>query len=167
MNSVTEEPVEKAEVKDEDCFSVDEDFEDWMEENQAFVLRCLLAVQKIDPEFKQWILRFAFLTNGHVSIGVFCSDFFWWGTADDEKVTPENIGQLEKAIEDAGGAEGPLLFCARIRQLRPQGCCYGHLNPENWHLFDAAGPERGIDFSNPYAKPAAPGEKSVYEYKAE
>ncbi len=91
-----------------------------------------------------------------ITFWIKCSDQFWWGTADAEDVTIERLPILKKAVEDCneidpvlGEIDGCYLFCSIVRKLRPQGCCY----PENkklWPLFDACGPERKIDFGNPY-----------------
>ena len=87
------------------------------------------------------------------SLWINCNDFFFWGCADAEDVTPENFPVLLQAMSDAdlaGDASyGGLLFCARVRQVRPQGCCYPG-NRSLWPLFDACGPEREIDTGNPY-----------------
>ena len=88
-----------------------------------------------------------------------CSDTFWWGTADGEDVTPENIDALEKALADCktahptlGHIYGTELFACRIRGLRPQGAAYPK-EPELWPLFDACGPERAVEFGNPKKHP--------------
>jgi len=84
---------------------------------------------------------------------VLCNDFFFWGCADGEDVTPENFALFKECIELAGRCDGPLLFCAKIKQERPQGIAYGMLNPEYWPLFDACGPEREVGFGNPVEHP--------------
>lgn len=90
-----------------------------------------------------------------VSIFVNCSDLFWWGCADCEELTPDNIDVFEQAFVDvraAGdrdGIYGSNLFCCRVRGMRPQGCCY----PDErglWPLFNACGPEREVGRGNPY-----------------
>jgi hypothetical protein len=95
-----------------------------------------------------------------VTFLVECSDVFWWGTADCEQVTPENVDAFEQAYRDAGAADkdyglshGGALFCARTRALRPQGAAY----PEEqslWPLFDACGPEREVGTGNPRPHPS-------------
>lgn len=84
-----------------------------------------------------------------------CNDLFWWGTADGEEVSEEDLDLLEKTFEDAkqadeyGNCYATLLFCSRKRQMRPQNAYYDHF-PESLHpLFDASGPEREVDFLNP------------------
>jgi hypothetical protein len=84
-----------------------------------------------------------------------CSDEFFWGCADSEHLTAENIGAFEKACADAkaatkfGDIYGPMLFCARIKKERPQGAAYPR-ERDLWPLFDACGPEREIGLGNPY-----------------
>ena len=92
-----------------------------------------------------------------VSLFVKCNDLFYWGCADGEPLTPNNIHLLEQSIADCKAADpkfgypyAPELFCCRARGERPQGCCY----PENrdlWPLFDACGPERAVGLGNPYS----------------
>lgn len=95
-----------------------------------------------------------------------CSDVFWWGTADCEDITPENIGELEQAMADAkaackhGEIYGAMLFCARVRKLRPQGACYPK-EPELWPLFDACGPHRETGMGNPHPHPRDKKPKEV------
>ena len=48
-----------------------------------------------------------------------------------------------------GGTHGPLLFCCRVRGMRPQGAALRSIPKPLWPLFDAAGPERNPkDFGN-------------------
>ena len=91
-----------------------------------------------------------------VQFQVICNDLFFWGSADCEDLTPQNLSLLKQSIIDVntikpdyGTIYGISLFCTRIRQQRPQGAAY----PENkalWPLFDACGPERKIELGNPY-----------------
>lgn len=89
---------------------------------------------------------------GDLKLYVNCNDVFWWGCADAEEITAENIALFETAMKDAGD-DGGLLFCARARSLRPQGAIYKCISKENWHLFDECGPEREVDFGNPEEHP--------------
>jgi len=103
-----------------------------------------------------------------VTFWVRCNDLFYWASADAECITPEDIPELEKAFKDceaAGNAIkegygrvsasfGPELFCARARGLRPQGAAYPKDHQEIWPLFDASGPKREVDFSNPKTSPS-------------
>jgi hypothetical protein len=85
---------------------------------------------------------------GPVRFWIDCGDVFWWGTADCEELTPENVGELERACADVVFAgdrvciHGGTLFCCRVRKMRPQGAVYRKLPEELWPLFDACGPER-------------------------
>ena len=91
--------------------------------------------------------------NSDLEFFINCNDFFAWGCADAEPVqTPEDVGALERAFQDAGD-DGPLLYCARRRGMRPQGAYYDHIEKEHWPLFDACGPEREVTFGNPKAHP--------------
>lgn len=97
--------------------------------------------------------------SGEIRFSVLVSDDFWWGTADLEQITPENLADLRSACRDAaaaiqhGGIHGDTLFAARIRTMRPQGAVYERLPRELWPLFDACGPEREVDVCNPKAQP--------------
>ena len=85
-----------------------------------------------------------------------CNDAFYWGCADREEITPENIEALESAKKALGADEhgfAGLLFCARVRELRPQGALYGYIPEELWPLFDACGPVREVDIGNPKEHP--------------
>jgi hypothetical protein len=82
-----------------------------------------------------------------------CSDLFYWGCADGETVTKENIHILRESIKDLAPyalnrQDASLLFCCRVRKMRPQGAFYKYFEKEVWHLFDAAGPEREIGNEN-------------------
>lgn len=72
---------------------------------------------------------------------VLCNDLFHWGSSDMEPLTKENLPELVRACQEAGD-DGPLLFCARRRGMRPQAAMYQHLDEKNWPLFDTAGPDR-------------------------
>lgn len=84
--------------------------------------------------------------DGPLSFFVTCNDAFWWATGDNERITPENIGVLEQAFADLekvrARSHAPLLFCARVRGMRPQGAMYKYIPDAAWPLFDAAGPAR-------------------------
>jgi hypothetical protein len=55
---------------------------------------------------------------------VLCNDFFFWARSDAVDVTEETLPELEKAILDSDNIYGPLLYCARQREMRPQGAYY-------------------------------------------
>lgn len=96
-----------------------------------------------------------------ITLLVNCNDFFAWGCGDCEEVTKDNIAVLEQAAKDIAAvtADGDykdagLLFCARVRGVRPQGAYYPHLDKETWPLFDACGPERTAGVvGNPLKQP--------------
>ena len=100
-----------------------------------------------------------------------CNDLFFWACADCEEVTPDTLEVFEQSIRDVGvfhnrwgdhlRAErdvprekrtpeppyvamslGLLLYCCRVRKMRPQGAYYDAFPPGVVDLFDAAGPER-------------------------
>jgi len=79
-----------------------------------------------------------------------CSDLFFWGMAEGEDIELEAFNQ---AVDDCNGnlPVGSLLYCARQREMRPQGAYYSYFPEELWELFDACGPEREVGFGNPYA----------------
>lgn len=127
-----------------------------------FLLRVLRVTAETDMYDE---LYWAFDTMaGPFFIGIKCSDEFYWGCADDEELTPDNIAVLEQAIVDCrqvtkyGNIYAPQLFCCRMRKMRPQGCAYPS-ELEMWPLIDACGPERPVGLGNPYR----PGE---YQEKA-
>ena len=123
--------------------------------------------QNVPDSSARYGWRSAPRTDPPVMFYVNVNDLFFWGTADLEEVTPDNIGELERAYADCqavadeinrGKQPGQrfylwrqlaqMLFAARQRQLRPQGCCYPE-HREFWPLFDAAGPERELGPGNP------------------
>lgn len=108
-------------------------------------------------------------------VDVFCNDLFWWGCADSEDITIQNVDVYAKAISDMRAALprsnekerdasekhvldwAGTLFAARVRQLQPQFACYpGVGTPEGAiisGLLDAVGPMRPTDMGNPYRHP--------------
>lgn len=92
--------------------------------------------------------------TGELQMLVICNDVFWWGTADLEAITADNVALLEQCFADVAAIQCPdkpwmvdqhralTLFCARIRKMRPQGRLYDYIDKELHPLFDAAGPER-------------------------
>lgn len=112
-----------------------------VEPDPAFVVRVMRAFPDGEPEL--WWRKSPVLM-----LFVNCSDAFAWGCADLEQVTPDNVDVLERSVEEAG-MDGALLFCARVRRMRPQGAMYKHIAEERWPLFDACGPERATGLGNP------------------
>lgn len=126
-----------------------------------FVVRVLTLVNDFDGANTDNLF---WRTGGEyapVKFFVICNDMFWWGTADLEPITPDNIDQLELAHTDMMAVDkieasihSTDLFCCRMRKTRPQGAYYDHLNEKLWPLFDAVGPLRAVDFANPKKHPS-------------
>ena len=125
----------------------------------AFILRLLSVVSFDNTEDIWW------RTDGEyapITFWVKCSDVFCWGCAELEKVTPENIHVLEEAFRDCRAADrrlgevyASMLFCCRVRGMRPQGAAYpGYDSKALWPLFDACGPEREVGLGNPKKHPS-------------
>jgi hypothetical protein len=87
--------------------------------------------------------------NPMLDFFVNCKDFFFWGSTYAEEILPENPEAFLQALQDVGSVWGPLLFCARKRNMRPQGASYKYMDNELWPLFDACGLEREIGMFNP------------------
>ena len=85
-----------------------------------------------------------------ITIFVNCNDLFFWGSVDCEPITQDNVETLRQSYKDSQN-HGGLLFCCRVRKMRPQGAYYKHLVEEKL-LFDACGPKREISIGNPYAQ---------------
>lgn len=108
--------------------------------NHEYILRVLRCVNPYECDDILWVVD-----GDKVNFQVNCNDAFWWATADCEDVTPENIGELERAYADVGGVRhAQMLFAARVRQMRPQNAAYPK-DKSLWPLFDACGPERDDD----------------------
>ena len=126
-----------------------------------FVMRVLKAASDVDGHEMIW-----WRCDGEYAPITFfakCNDTFAWACAGLERITPENVADLEKAIADVSSATGRTgwgvdcswceLFVARLRKMRPQGAAY----PEDerlWPLFDACGPEREVGMGNPRPHPS-------------
>jgi hypothetical protein len=108
-----------------------------------------------------------------LTLWINCSDIFYWGTSDAEKITNDNIDLLEQTVAEVQEIVGQwdadeafVLWVSRVRGLRPQGAYYKGIDPRLRPLFDVAGPERKIDLFNPQTtegeykyKPEVPSEK--------
>jgi hypothetical protein len=109
-----------------------------------------------DPKFVEAVLRLYeqadaqgmlyWRFNPELRLLALCNDVFYWGAADCEEITPDNIVVLAQAQLDAM-AEGEMLFfdalfAARVRHLRPQRPFLRTLKPSLRALFEACGPER-------------------------
>lgn len=117
----------------------------------TFSLRLLAVMHRMDFTDALW---WRLDPEGTVRFFILCHDEFAWGTADCEEVTPANLADLEKAVDDVLAVTGdmpfdaPCLFVARVRGMRPQGAAYP-ADRRLWPLFDAAGPGRDIGLLNP------------------
>ena len=130
-------------------------------ETHQFVMRVLQLFSFDNTEQVWW------RTDGEYAPVTFfaqCSDFFFWGTADCERIDHADLDLLEQAFADAraadpgdGEAWAGELFCARKRGIRPQGACYKHIPKALWPLFDACGPEREPSIDNPRKRPSEDG----------
>lgn len=113
----------------------------------SYVLAVLDAMAACDCQSELWWRTDA--EYAPITFFVQCSDEFDFATADCERVTPENFTELLSAISDCQVAEndkwcswGPLLFCARVRKMRPMPRLYAKENEAVVALFNACGPER-------------------------
>jgi hypothetical protein len=79
-----------------------------------------------------------------------CNDVFFWGCADGEPITEDTLPILKQAVEEIGVSNGHILYCARMRKLRPQGAYYKYINKQDWDVFNACGEEREVGMGNPY-----------------
>jgi hypothetical protein len=120
----------------------------------------LLRLLKLISKYELYDEIFWRCDNEYAPISFFinCNDLFYWGTADAEKITLEDIDSLKQAVNEAqascafGINYGVRLWCARKRKMRPQGAAYPRKDAYQpiWALFDACGPERETGFDNPY-----------------
>lgn len=79
--------------------------------------------------------------NNEISLWVNCSDLFFWACADGEDIELSELLDLAECYK-LSPQYGNWLWCSRKRGMRPQTACYPYIPKEQWHLFDAAGPER-------------------------
>jgi len=94
-----------------------------------------------------------------VTFFVNCNDVFYWACADCETITPDNLPLLIQSVKDVRsqlaptdvnqfieeyecGSLGAMLFCCRVRGMRPQHPQLEHIDQKFQHLFLACGPER-------------------------
>lgn len=90
--------------------------------------------------------------NDNVQFSIVCNDLFFYASADAVEINEENFHLLEKAVETLPD-ESDSYFCCLVRQMRPQNGWFDYISRDKWDLFLACGPERSIDFSNPYEFP--------------
>ena len=114
-----------------------------------------------NPEFVERLLKITAIHDFCASISwtekleffVNCNDLFFWGCSDLEDIsTDKDLDLLEKSFIDAPiyGAE---LYCARKRNMRPQGAIYKYITKEEVRFFDECGPRREVGPGNPVDKP--------------
>ena len=77
-----------------------------------------------------------------------CNDQFYWGCSDLEELEAADLPLLEECLK-IDDCEGPLLYCAKKRKMRPQGAAYQYISKKNWKHFDDCGPPRDSDLGNP------------------
>lgn len=70
-----------------------------------------------------------------------CNDLFYWGCADAQEITIDDISDFNKAIKETE-RHGEILWCCRKRNMRPQKPYYKYFNEKETKLFDDCGPER-------------------------
>lgn len=92
-----------------------------------------------------------------------CSDIFWWGSADCEEITPNDLPLLRSCAGDLKAIDEEMwlaeLYAARRRGDRPQGAVLQHASPELVDLFARCGPPQKTGLGNPYPWPGeTPGE---------
>lgn len=81
------------------------------------------------------------IEDGNILTWVNCNDTFFWGDADGEDITLAELSDLARCYQLT--KHGGDLWVCRKREMRPQWALYRKCIPEaEWHLFDAAGPER-------------------------
>lgn len=115
--------------------------------NAKLVTKANEFLKALDPKLQDLII------SGAIEVGVpewdsnecflhvDCSDLFFWGCSDSEEITLEEIPALEECLR-LSPKNGPLLWCARKREMRPQPPYYQEFSEEEKVLFDACGPER-------------------------
>jgi hypothetical protein len=119
------------------------------------LLTLLEAVEPIRDEI-YW-----FVKGDEVEMYVNANDLFFWACSDGVALGPEDLPLLEQCLKDSE-YHGAWLYCCRKEQMRPQGACYKYLPEEEWSLFHACGPEREVDFGNPYTPERAKEQQRVY-----
>lgn len=98
--------------------------------------------------------------NGFTA-AVDCGDVFYWGSSDVEYIKEDDIPLFEECLNQSE-YHGYTLYCARKRQMRPQGAFYKYIDDEKTkELLNAVGPEREIGIANPYTQ------DNEYKYRRE
>ena len=98
--------------------------------------------------------------NSELQFAINCSDIFLWGCADidiEPIETDADLDLLEQCLQEAKD-NGPLLYCARRRHMRPHVTTYSIVLDANyWALFDDCGPYRETGLGNPEPRPDTKG----------
>jgi hypothetical protein len=113
---------------------------------EEFAIKIMKAVAEYD-------IHDDIFWNPALNFYVRCNDVFHWGCADCVPVDENTLSDLVKAIQDSDTIDGPILYCARQRKLRPQGAVYKHIQEKYHNLFDSCGPKRKVGTGNPLGHP--------------
>lgn len=119
-------------------------------------LRYLEAVLDVFRDADSFQSLMWYRTDDGIRFAVMCSDTFAWGSADVERIEPEDVPLLRQCLTDLRAADPqlgecdlPELFAARKRGMRPMRLFLypkHHREDPGWpavrELFLAAGPER-------------------------
>lgn len=124
-----------------DCERVDD------EPHEELALRVMKALAFDLTDHLWWRLPDG---GGDLLLFINAGDFFYWAcsdlepieTMDDALLLEQCIAECQVALNEKWPNEGPLLYAARHRKMRPQRPYYKHLDERVHALFDAAGPER-------------------------
>lgn len=145
-----------------------------MTADPTFVMRVLTLFAMFPHDSTEMLMWRVDGKYAPLTFMVSCSDFFWWGTADCEVISPDEIEPLEQAFADVTAAStngqmdaywGSVLYVARKRGLRPQGAAYPTI-PALAALFDACGPERTVGLGNPKRPAGLAGESRGWPARA-
>jgi hypothetical protein len=96
----------------------------------------------------------AYATDDEVCVVLNCNDYFWWGTADAERVTYEDIPLLLDCIKELYDLDkyafyASDLFLCRKRNLRPQDGIFYNFELWRQELIAKYCPKRENDIANP------------------
>lgn len=142
----------------------------------------LMAVDGFELEFFKWLSQndltlyegdlYFSVKDYTVDFYANCSDLFYWATSDAEQITEANFEILRQSYQDLKSITSDhkffecdwfgALFCARVRNMRPQGAFYKHIPEVFRQLFDEAGPEREVDMS-PFGNPMSRDEGIAHQ----
>lgn len=100
------------------------------------------AIEKLPEKIQNLFLKGLLLgwfdskTPEKVKLIVDCNDLFFWGCADAEEFSEQDIPDLLKALDESP-KHGSVLWCCRKRKMRPQAAYYKLFSAEEALLFDA------------------------------